>query len=201
MITAIILAAGASERMGRPKALLPFQGGTFLETTVAKSRAAGVDSCVVVLGPDAGKIIESIDLSDATVVRNDEPASGPIGSIRLAIDALNRSVDAVLVWHVDRAHVAVATLAKLLDRFMEGGAAVVLPVHAGRRGHPVIFGREVFDELREAPDAEGARAVVRADPSRVALVPVEDRAVLEDIDTPEAYADLLRRIDAADTNP
>ena len=103
---------------------------------------------------------------------------------------------AALVWHVDRPHVAVATLAKLIDRFRQGGAAIVLPTLSGQRGHPVMFGREVFDELIETPDEEGARAVVRADPSRVALVPVDDPAVLEDIDTPEAYADLLRRTDA-----
>jgi len=179
--------------MGRSKALLVFQRGTFLETTIASSRAAGVDSCVVVLGPDADKIIENIDLSGITVVRNDEPESGPVGSIRLAISALNRAVEAVLVWHVDRPHVAVATLATLVNRFRKGGAAIVLPVHGDRRGHPVMFGQAVFDELMEAPDEEGARAVVRADPSRVALVPVDDPAVLEDIDTPEAYADLLRR--------
>jgi len=196
VITAIILAAGASQRMGRPKALLLFQRGTFLETTIAASRAAGVDSCVVVLGPDADKVIEGIDLSGVAVVRNDKPASGPIGSIRLAIGALNHAVEAVLVWHVDRPHVAVATLAKLVDRFRQGGAAIVLPTLSGRRGHPVMFGRTVFDELMATPDEEGARAVVRADPSRVALVPVDDPAVLEDIDTPDEYADLLRRTDA-----
>jgi len=179
VITAIILAAGASQRMGRPKALLLFQRGTFLETTIAASRAAGVDSCVVVLGPDADKVLESIDLSGVAVVRNDKPASGPIGSIRLAIGALNHAVEAVLVWHVDRPHVAVATLAKLVDRFRQGGAAIVLPTLSGRRGHPVMFGRTVL-----------------ADASRVALVPVDDPAVLEDIDTPDEYADLLRRTDA-----
>jgi len=196
VITAIILAAGASQRMGRPKALLPFQRGTFLEATIVASRAAGVDSCVVVLGPDADKVLESIDLSGVPVVRNDKPVSGPIGSIRLAICALNHAVEAVLVWHVDRPHVAVATLAKLVDRFRQGGAAIVLPTLSGRRGHPVVFGRAVFDELMATPNEEGARAVVWADPSRVALVPVDDPAVLEDIDTPEEYADLLRRTDA-----
>ncbi len=68
-----------------------------------------------------------------------------------------------------------------------------MPGFRDQRGHPVIFGRTVFEELLEAPEGEGARAVVRADPSRVSLVPVEDPAVVEDIDTPEAYRELLER--------
>ncbi len=71
----------------------------------------------------------------------------------------------------------------------------MVPSYQARRGHPVIFGRAVFEELLAVPDDQGARAVVRSDPSRVAVVPVDDPAVTEDIDTPEAYMELLRRED------
>jgi molybdenum cofactor cytidylyltransferase len=91
--------------------------------------------------------------------------------------------------------VAVDTARALIDRFREGDAAVVVPVFDGRRGHPVVFGRAVFDELLAAPDAEGARAVVRAEPDRVAEVPVSDPAVADSLNTPGAYQDLLRRED------
>lgn len=196
MIAAIIPAGGASERMGVPKALLPYRGRTFLQTILDACSALGLRQRLVVLGYDADKILADIDLGDATVLRNPAPESGPIGSIRAGIEAvLNHPVEGVLVWHVDRAHVAIATIEALLDRFRQGGEPIVVPSHQGRRGHPVIFGQAVFADLLAVPDDQGARAVVRSDPSRVAVVPVDDPAVTEDIDTPEAYRELLRRED------
>ena len=169
MIAAIILAAGKSERMGRPKALLPLRGSTFLETVVEACEAAGLNRRVIVLGPDIDKVPEAIDLHGSVVVSNPRPASGPIGSIRLGIEAIiNHPVEAVLVWHVDRPHVSLATVTALVDRFRDGGVGIVVPEFRGRRGHPVLFGRAVFDELGGVPNDQGARAVVRADPSRVA---------------------------------
>jgi molybdenum cofactor cytidylyltransferase len=202
MIAAIVLAAGSSQRMGRPKALLRLRGATFLETVVVACEAAGLNRRVVVLGPDADKILPNIDLHGSHVVRNTQPSTGPIGSIRLALETIvNHPVDGVLVWHVDRPHIALATVNQLLDRFRDSDAAIVLPEFEGKRGHPVLFRRTVFSELVEAPDGKGARGVVRADPSRVSVVPVPDPAVLEDIDTPEAYRDVLRRIEAAGATP
>jgi molybdenum cofactor cytidylyltransferase len=108
---------------------------------------------------------------------------------------LNHPVEGALVWHVDRPHVAIATVEALLDRSRQGGEPIVVPSYQARRGHPVIFGRAVFEELLAVPDDQGARGVVRSDPSRVAVVPVDDPAVTEGIDTPEAYKELLRRED------
>jgi CTP:molybdopterin cytidylyltransferase MocA len=196
MIAAIIPAGGASERMGKPKALLPYRGRTFLDTILDACRALGLQQRIVVLGYDADNILSGIDLSEATVLTNPAPESGPIGSIRVGIQAiLNHPVEGALVWHVDRPHVAIATIEALLDRFRQEGEPIVVPSYQARRGHPVIFGRAVFEELLAVPDDQGARAVVRSDPSRVAVVPVDDPAVTEDIDTPEAYQELLRRED------
>ena len=196
MIAAIIPAAGASERMGAPKALLSYRGRTFLRAILDACDALGLERRLVVLGYDADKILAEMDLSDATVLRNPTPESGPIGSIRAAIGAvLNHPVEGVLVWHVDRPHVAIATIETMLDRFRQGPQPIVVPSYQGRRGHPAVFGRAVFEELLSGPEDQGARAVVRSDPSRVAVVPVDDPAVTEDIDTPEAYKGLLRRED------
>jgi CTP:molybdopterin cytidylyltransferase MocA len=196
MIAAIIPAGGASERMGKPKALLPYRGRTFLDTILDACRALGLQQRIDVLGYDADNILSGIDLSEATVLTNPAPESGPIGSIRVGIQAiLNHPVEGALVWHVDRPHVAIATIEALLDRFRQEGEPIVVPSYQARRGHPVIFGRAVFEELLAVPDDQGARAVVRSDPSRVAVVPVDDPAVTEDIDTPEAYQELLRRED------
>jgi molybdenum cofactor cytidylyltransferase len=196
MFAAIILAAGASERMGYPKALLPYRGRPFLSGIVDACYAAGVEKRVVVLGHYADKIKEEIDLSDLLVAVNEHVETGPIGSVRAGLAALaSYPVDAILVWPVDRPHVAVATIEALLDGFRAAHQPIVVPTHDGKRGHPVLFGRPVFAELLGAPDDEGARAVVHRDPARVAEVPVDDPAVLEDFNTPDDYKKLLRHED------
>lgn len=196
MFAAIILAAGASERMGYPKALLPYRGASFLSGILDACYAAGIEKRVVVLGHFADKILREIDLSDAIVTTSENLEAGPIGSIRAGIRALvNHPVDAALVWPVDRPHVSVATVSALLDRFRAAPASIVVPTYGGRRGHPVLFGKAVFAELLAAPDAVGAKAVVRKDAGRVVPVPVDDAAVLEDFNTPEDYKDLLRKED------
>ncbi|MDH3290300.1 MAG: nucleotidyltransferase family protein [Gemmatimonadota bacterium] len=200
MIAAIIPAAGRSQRMGEPKALLPYRGATFLETILQACRALGLNRRIVVLGRDKDQIARAMDLSGETVLLNPDPASGPLRSVQLAIrQILDHPVEAALVWHVDRPHVGIATAQAMIDRFREGGAAIVVPAYSGKRGHPVLFARAVFEELLTTPASHGARRVVRADPGRVATAPVNDRAVCEDIDTPEDYATLLRQVDPRPT--
>jgi CTP:molybdopterin cytidylyltransferase MocA len=182
--------------MGEPKALLSYRGTTFLETILQACSALSLKRRIVVLGSDADRIVQAIDLSGETVLSNPDPASGPLRSVQLAIrQILDHPVEAVLVWHVDRPHVGIATAEALIDRFREGAAGIVVPAYSGRRGHPVLFARTVFEELLTAPLSGGARQVVRADPTRVATVTVSDRAVCEDIDTPDDYAALLRDVD------
>lgn len=195
MIAAIILAAGESRRMGYPKALLRYRGSTFLEGILEASAAAGLDPLVVVLGPDWSKVLSSINLRRTiTEVRNLQPETGQLGSIQRGVEAIiNHPVDAGLIWPVDQPHVSVRTVEQLIGAFRAGGAAIVVPSCSGRRGHPVVFGRVTFQELLTAPADVGARAVVRAHAGHVREVPVADTAVLEDIDTPQAYEELVRR--------
>jgi molybdenum cofactor cytidylyltransferase len=195
MIAATILAAGTSSRMGFPKALLRFHGKTFLQSILDATEALGVQRYVVV-GPEADKILPMHDLRNVTVLRNSTMEAGPIGSIRASVEAaLPHPIDALVVWPVDFPHVALETVSMLIDRFRAGDMAIVVPIVENRRGHPTIFGRSVFNELLSASADEGAKAIVRADPKRVAEVPVEDRAVLDSLNTPNAYQDLLRRED------
>lgn len=195
MIAATVLAAGASARMGFPKALLKFHDRTFLATILDATEALGVQRMVVV-GAEADKILSIHDLRDVQVLHNEAMEAGPIGSIRASVRAvLDHPVDGLLVWPVDFPHVAVETARVLIDGFKQGTAAIVVPEFGGRRGHPVVFGRSVFEELLAAPDTEGAKAVVRADPGRVLQIPVDDPAVVDRLNTPGAYQDLLRRED------
>lgn len=194
MIAGLVLAAGDSRRMGFPKALLVYRGATFLKSVLDASVAAGLDPVMVILGRDAPKILTSVDLHGITILKNGTPETGQIGSIKIGLtEIINHPVEAVVVWPVDQPHVQVATVERVVERFREAGEAISIPTYEGRRGHPVLFARSVFEELLAAPEDEGARSVVRASPERVVEVPVRDPAILEDIDTPEAYEELVRR--------
>ncbi|HKI93876.1 MAG TPA: nucleotidyltransferase family protein [Gemmatimonadales bacterium] len=197
MLAAIVLAAGASRRMGTPKALLTHGGEPFLSGIVKAAYAAGVERRVAVLGYMADKILSVIDLTGVQVVRSTELDAGPIGSVRAGISAVgNHPVDGILVWPVDRPRVHVETVRALVERFEQTGGPIVAPRFQGRRGHPVIFAETLFEELRQAPNDQGARAVVRRDQARVVEVEVDDPGVVEDINTPDDYRKLVREENA-----
>jgi CTP:molybdopterin cytidylyltransferase MocA len=195
MIAATVLAAGDSSRMGFPKALLKYRGRTFLQTILDSAAALGLMP-LAVFADGADNILRNHDLRTVTVLTNREPEAGPIGSIRESVRAvLSHPVDALLVWPIDFPHVAVQTVQGLIDGFRESGKPIVVPICNARRGHPALFGRAVFADLLNAPDSVGAQAVVRADAGRVLQIPVDDPAVLDSLNTPDAYRDLLRRGD------
>ncbi len=181
--------------MGYPKALLKFHNRTFLNTILDATAALGLQR-IVVVGPDSDKILSSHDLHDVLVVQNRDMDAGPIGSIRAAVhEVLPHPVDGLLVWPVDFPHVALETARALIEGFKQGEVQIAVPVCSGKRGHPVIFGRSVFADLLKVPNEEGARGVVRSHPQGVLEVAVDDTAVVDHLNTPEAYQDLLRRED------
>ena len=182
--------------MGSPKALLDYRGRTFLQSILDATAALGLHR-LVALGHDSDKVLAQHDLHGVTIVMNQEMASGPIGSIRASIRAIeSHPVDALLVWPVDFPHVAVDTARVLIDCVRKHDeSAIVIPEFEGHGGHPVIFARRVFDELLSAPASVGAKAVVQADRERVVRIPVLDSAVVDCLNTPEGYRELVRRSD------
>ena len=194
MIVATVLAAGASIRMGSPKALLEFEGRTFLRSILDALADLGLQR-LVALGHDADKILAQHDLRGVTTVTNQHLAHGPIGSIRASIQAVEDiPVKGLLVWPVDFPHVKLNTARKLIDCFQaDDGPAIAIPTFEGKGGHPVIFGKQTFEELMAVPESEGARSVVHRVRGRVARIAVADRAVTDCINTPEAYRELLLR--------
>jgi molybdenum cofactor cytidylyltransferase len=191
LIGAVVLAAGASSRMGRPKALLPVEGTTFVGQVLSTLRSAGVSTVRVVLGQQAEEIRQRAGLRTDLVVINPTPEAGMLSSVRHGVRALPEEVDGFLLWPVDHPTVLPETVRKLVAAFREGGAPIVVPVHAGRRGHPVLFAAQLKDELLRAPDAVGARAVVVAHEDGLRTVEVHDPGVVADVDTPEAYARIV----------
>jgi len=193
----VVLAAGASRRMGSPKAALLHEGRTFVACVLGALHGAGVHDVVVVTGAAEQAIADALPAGAAvTLARNPDPERGQLSSLKTGLRRLTDvapRADAVVVALVDHPAVASATVRALLDAAQAlPGAAIVVPAHGGRRGHPVLFARALWAELLATPDESGARAVVRADPARVVEVAVDDRGILVDVDTP----DDLRRLRA-----
>ncbi len=194
-LAGVVLAAGRSARMGSPKALLDFLGLPFAVRILEALEALEVKTRVVVLGPDAPRIQPAIAGHDCMIVENPEPETGPIASLRGALRALQPlQPSAVLVWPVDLPHVRVATVERVLEAHRRTGSAVVVPTFGERRGHPVIWGAALVGDLLEDPDAtrEGARAVLHKHEREVVSVPVDDPAVIDEVNTPEDYERLIR---------
>lgn len=191
MTRGIVLAAGASTRMGRPKALLPAGGSTFVRTILTALRDGGVADAVVVVRPGRDDVIAEVEaVRYGRAVTNPGADAGQLSSLLTGLDAIDEDgLDAALVTLVDVPLVSAATIRLLLARAAVSRAAIVRAVHGGRHGHPVIFKRQVFAALRAADPAVGAKEVVRA--ARVEDVEVDDPGVLVDVDTPLDYARLF----------
>jgi molybdenum cofactor cytidylyltransferase len=198
MISAVVLAAGLSTRMGGdPKGLLRFDArDTFVTRIVRTFNEAGITEVVVVLGHGAGRVAAAIDESglDARWVINENYEQGQFSSLLTGMNAIDTPLtDALLLSLVDAPLFAASTVRAVVRRFGESGAPVVRPVRRDEHGHPVLIARALFDAIRKADPATGAKPVVRAHASAEGDVIVDDAGAFLDVDTPEEYA----RIDAA----
>jgi CTP:molybdopterin cytidylyltransferase MocA len=181
--------------MGSPKALLDFRGLPFAVRILEALEALEVKTRVVVVGPDAPRVRPALAGHDCMIVENPDVEAGPIASLRAALRALQPlQPSAVLVWPVDLPHVRVATVERLLETHRRTGAPVVVPTFGERRGHPVIWGSELFDELlaSDAATREGARTVLHEHAAELVPVAVDDPAVIDAVNTPEDYERLVR---------
>ena len=188
-VAGVILAAGESSRMGQRKALLRQErtGATFLAHLAAEAMAAGLSPVVVVGRGSDAELEQAAREAGAAYIPNADAARGQLSSIVAGLDSLDERIAAAVVMPVDVPMVSAATIRRVAQAAAEDGVCIARATYRGRHGHPVLFTRAVFDELRSADPAVGPRAVVRADPSRVRDVDVDEPGVTMDIDTPEDY--------------
>jgi molybdenum cofactor cytidylyltransferase len=185
-IAGIVLAAGRSTRMGRPKHALDVRGESFLEHALRTLAAADCDPLIAVVNRDA-RVVLPADLA-AELIVNADAESEQIDSLRCALAHLSYDVAAVLVLPVDLPLVHVETARAVVDSFRAEHALIVAPVHGGLAGHPLLLARELFDELMHEPWEQGVRTVLVKHAAAVREVPVDDAGVLIDIDTPDDYS-------------
>jgi molybdenum cofactor cytidylyltransferase len=191
LLAAVILSAGASSRMGRPKALLPYREGTFLEHLIQVTRHPRIGVTRVVLGAGAETIQSVAKLDPSVVVLNPNWELGQLSSIWTGIRSLEGiDTDGIVLCPVDHPLVSARLVSDLVDRFFEEKKAIVLPTYKGKRGHPAIFSSQLFSELLAAPAELGARSVVWAHSADVLEVPTDEEGVILNLNDP----DMLKRV-------
>jgi len=188
MIAALILAAGESKRMNDfPKANLLIGDKTFLTTIVDVMHSAGINQVYVVLGKDADRIKKKNPNLDVTYVINKEYKKGQLSSIQAVLEVIPRILDSLIIDLVDHPLIKVSTVQSLIKARRTIKVPIIIPTYHEKRGHPVLFGREVFNQLMEAPMDIGARAVVWNNQDALHEIETEDIGIVVDINTPEDY--------------
>jgi CTP:molybdopterin cytidylyltransferase MocA len=191
-LTGIILAAGASSRMGRPKALLPLADSTFVSRIAKAMRDGSLTHVVAVTAPDLASDVQAtlahLAPPPVRMACNPNPDRGQLSSLLVGLDAAEQTTpDGVIVCPVDVPLFAPSTVAALVAAAQRPGLTIARPAWRGRHGHPVLFMRGVFDELRQADLSAGARAVVRAHGADLTDLEIDDPGAYLDVDTPEEY--------------
>lgn len=191
MIAALILAAGESRRMGSPKALIPYNGLTFVEHLLAATRHPRIGITRVVLGAGADAIRTKLPVQNEQIVVNEGWESGPLSSIQAGLRSLPaENIEAAIICPVDHPLVTLRLIGAIVGAFDRAGKLIVVPTYLRRRGHPVLFSAKLFSELMAAPLDVGARAVVRAHSAEIEEVATEEEGVVLNLNDPAALAKL-----------
>lgn len=187
VVGAIILAAGASTRMGQPKQLLPVAGQPMVRRVTAAVCSVGLQQVIVVLGAKAGAVAAALQGLPVEMVTNPSWQEGLSTSIRAGLGALRPEIDAALLVLADQPDLGPELLQALLDRYRAAGGLIVAPFYKGQRGNPVLFGRALFNELGRVEGDRGGRMLIAHHEAHLVRVDVDDPAVVADIDTIEDY--------------
>jgi molybdenum cofactor cytidylyltransferase len=192
MLAAVILAAGESSRMGASKALIPYQGLTFVEHLLAATRHPRVGLTRVLLGAHAEEIRGKLKVDPSAIVVNPEWPKGQLSSLQAAIRSLPpQMTSGLILCPVDHPLVTLHLVASLIATFDASGKSIVLPTFEGRRGHPVIFRSTLYDELLGASPEVGARQIVWAHADNLKEVPTNEEGVILNLNDPETMRKAL----------
>ena len=194
-VAGLILAAGKSERMGRPKALLTFQRSCFLTHIFTEATHSELTGVTVVLGHQSDAILKALPEIAPHTLLNRDYEFGQLSSLQCGLKHLRSAQpDGVMVFLIDHPMVHRTLVNQLIEGFSRNSSSIVIPSFEYRRGHPMIFGAELFNELLAAPLDQGAITVVRKHAHDILHLEVDEPGVLVDIDTPEAYEEHVVRL-------
>jgi molybdenum cofactor cytidylyltransferase len=193
MISAILLAAGESRRMGKFKQLLPFAGKTFIECCVDNLLASRVDEVIVVTGHREADVRSAISTRPVRFANNPDYRDGMSTSIKRGIEAISKEAHACLIALVDQPQIGPDVINRVIEAYDKNKPLIVRPAYKGKNGHPIILDLKLRDEILAIDPAQGLKQVARAHSSEAICIEVFTDAVLMDFDFPEDYQRILSR--------
>src|ERR1051326_8513186 len=188
MISGILLAAGESKRMaGAFKPLLKWGTSTVIETCIDHLRRSRLGEIIVVLGYREAEIRARLAGAGVEFAINRNYQQGMVSSTKTALSLISPQSDAILITLVDQPMVGPEVINSLIAAYTDGEKKIALPTYQGQHGHPIIISTDYIDEIMNIPNdsAEGLRSIINAHRDEVLEVPVDSRAILDDIDRPE----------------
>jgi molybdenum cofactor cytidylyltransferase len=191
MISAIILAAGESKRMGEPKQLMPFGQSTILEKAIDNLLSSAVNEIIVVLGYKAEEVLKTIATKPVKIAINPDYKQGMSTSIIAGLSLIARQAQAVMLALGDQPLVDSQTINQLIEEFYNHDKGIVVPTYHGKRGHPVIFAIKYKQKLLGLTGDIGGREVIKDHPDDILEVAVDSESVISDIDTINDYRSQL----------
>jgi len=186
-VSALLLAAGESQRMGHLKQLLPLGGSTLIEVALENLLRSRLQEVIVVLGFGAEEIRPRVEAKGVRVAVNPRYKEGMASSLRVGLDALDPRAEGILVALADQPFIPPEVIDRLIEAFQGTSKGIVVPTFQGRRGHPVIFHRRYMEELRSLSGDQGGRELLHRNPEDLLEVEVDCPGVITDIDTLEDY--------------
>ncbi|MFN2196871.1 MAG: NTP transferase domain-containing protein [Anaerolineales bacterium] len=189
MIAAIVLAAGMSRRMGRPKLILPWGSKTIIEHVVATLRQAGIGEIVVVLGSNHAQVANCLQDDQVRLVHNPDFASTDmLESFQAGLRSLGAEFSAALVCLGDQPQIEVEVVKRLVNEYNATRAGIVIPSYNNHRGHPWIVDRQYWPEVLTLPQGATLRLFLERHREAIDYVLVNTQSILQDLDTPADYA-------------
>ena len=186
-VSALLLAAGESQRMGRLKQLLPLGGSTLIEVVLENLLRSRLQEVIVVLGFGAEEIRPRVEAKGVRVAVNPRYKEGMASSLRVGLDALDPRAEGILVALADQPFIPPEVIDRLIEAFQGTSKGIVVPTFQGRRGHPVIFHRRYMEGLRSLSGDQGGRELLHRNSEDLLGVEVDCPGVITDIDTLEDY--------------
>ena len=195
MISAILLAAGESKRMGQPKQLMEWQGKTLLQHSLESLINSAANEIILVLGHEADRIRETLPALPIKIVINPDYKQGMASSLGKGLLAMDPGSEAFLVLLADQPGIGPEIINTLIRTFQQADPkpGIVRPVYRGQRGHPVLIGVRYLREALQLQGDVGARRILINHPEDILEIDVDQDAVLKDIDTPEEYQRYTKR--------
>ncbi|MBE0529752.1 MAG: nucleotidyltransferase family protein [Rhodospirillales bacterium] len=193
MIAAIILAAGMATRMGENKLLVEIDDRPLVARVVDAALGAELTSVVVVTGHEADRVRAALEGRPVSYAHNPDFAAGMAGSLKAGLAVLPAETMGALVCLGDMPDVSSAHISRIVAAFPPDGRAICVPTRQGRRGNPVLLGRPFFAEMQALTGDVGARGLIAKHPDLVREIPMDDDAVLTDLDTAESWLAYRKR--------